>query len=45
MLAQVEKQAIEHALVVTKGNKLEAAKLLEIGKTSFYDKCNLYDIR
>ena len=44
-LAQVEKQAIEHALVVTKGNKLEAAKLLEIGKTSFYDKCKIHDIR
>ena len=44
-LAQVEKQAIEHALAVTKGNKLEAALLLEIGKTSFYDKCKLYDIK
>ncbi|MBU8919824.1 sigma 54-interacting transcriptional regulator [Bacillus sp. FJAT-29953] len=43
-LVQAEKQAIERALVVTKGNKLEAAKLLEIGKTSFYDKCKLYDI-
>ncbi|MEH6949350.1 sigma 54-interacting transcriptional regulator, partial [Bacillus sp. JJ634] len=44
-LAQVEKQAIEHALAVTKGNKLEAALLLEISKTSFYDKCKLYDIK
>ncbi|AZV45605.1 sigma-54 interaction domain-containing protein [Peribacillus asahii] len=44
-LAQVEKQAIEHALAVTKGNKLEAALLLEIGKTSFYDKCKLYNIK
>jgi len=44
-LAQVEKQAIEHALAVTKGNKLEAARLLEISKTSFYDKCKLYNIK
>jgi len=44
-LAQVEKQAIEHALAVTKGNKLEAARLLEISKTSFYDKYKLYNIK
>ncbi|MEH7335010.1 sigma 54-interacting transcriptional regulator [Neobacillus drentensis] len=43
-LALVEKQAILHALAVTDGNKLEAAKLLEIGKTSFYEKCKLYGI-
>jgi transcriptional regulator with PAS, ATPase and Fis domain len=44
-LAQVEKQAILNALAVTNGNKQEAAKLLEIGKTSFYEKCKLYDIK
>ena len=44
-LALVEKQAILHALVVTNGNKQEAAKLLEIGKTSFYEKCKLYVIK
>ncbi|MGG1676123.1 sigma-54 interaction domain-containing protein [Neobacillus sp. NRS-1170] len=43
-LALVEKQAILHALEVTDGNKLEAAKLLEIGKTRFYEKCKLYGI-
>jgi PAS domain S-box-containing protein len=44
-LALVEKQAIQNALAITKGNKIEAAKLLEIGKTSFYEKCKLYDIK
>jgi PAS domain S-box-containing protein len=44
-LALAEKQAIQNALALTKGNKLEAAKLLEISKTSFYEKCKLYDIR
>jgi PAS domain S-box-containing protein len=44
-LAHAEKKAILNALVVTNGNKLEAAKLLEIGKTSFYEKCKLYAIR
>ncbi|MFJ7727444.1 sigma-54 interaction domain-containing protein [Neobacillus sp. NPDC097160] len=43
-LAQVEKDAILNALVVTNGNKQEAAKLLEISKTSFYEKCKLYYI-
>lgn len=41
-LALVEKQAIQNALAITKGNKIKAAKLLEIGKTSFYEKCKLY---
>lgn len=44
-LAMAEKQAIQNALDLTKGNKLEAAKLLEIGKTSFYEKCKLHDIK
>jgi transcriptional regulator with PAS, ATPase and Fis domain len=44
-LALVEKQAIQNALNATKGDKLEAAKLLGIGKTSFYEKCKLYDIK
>ncbi|WP_419954483.1 sigma-54 interaction domain-containing protein [Neobacillus niacini] len=43
-LAVVEKQAILHALSVSNGNKQEAAKLLEIGKTKLYEKCKLYDI-
>ncbi|MEH7480047.1 sigma 54-interacting transcriptional regulator [Neobacillus drentensis] len=44
-LAHAEKKAILNALEVTNGNKQEAAKLLEIGKTSFYEKCKLYSIK
>jgi len=44
-LAQVEKEAIINALTVTNGNKQKAARLLEIGKTRFYEKCKLYDIK
>ncbi|PFN99379.1 sigma-54-dependent Fis family transcriptional regulator [Bacillus sp. AFS076308] len=44
-LAQVEKEAIINALTVTNGNKQEAARLLEIGKTRFYEKCKLYNIK
>ncbi|OCA92130.1 sigma-54 interaction domain-containing protein [Pseudobacillus wudalianchiensis] len=40
-----EKQAMQRALAVAKGNKLKAAKLLGISKTSFYDKCKLYSIK
>lgn len=39
-----EKQAIQNALSHTKGNKLEAARLIGIGKTSLYDNCNQYSI-
>ncbi|XJZ26742.1 helix-turn-helix domain-containing protein [Bacillota bacterium Lsc_1132] len=38
ILAVVEKQAIENALAFTNGNKLEAAKPLEISKIKFYEK-------
>ncbi|MCL7745699.1 sigma-54 interaction domain-containing protein [Halalkalibacter alkaliphilus] len=44
-LAQAEKKAMTHALKIADGDKLAAAKLLGIGKTSFYDKCKVYDIR
>lgn len=44
-IAQVEKQAILDALAVTNGNKQDAAKLLEIGKTRFYEKCKRYNIQ
>jgi len=44
-LARVEKEAILNALTMTNGNKQEAARLLEIGKTRFYEKCKLYDIK
>ncbi|MBV7506132.1 sigma 54-interacting transcriptional regulator [Bacillus sp. sid0103] len=44
-LALAEKEAILNALKVANGNKQDAAKLLNIGKTSFYEKCKLYDIK
>jgi PAS domain S-box-containing protein len=44
-LALAEKQSILHALRVSNGNKLEAAKLLKISKTSFYEKCKMYGIK
>lgn len=44
-LALVEKQVIEKTLEFTHGNKLNAAKLLGIGKTSLYDRCKAYDIK
>ncbi|MDP4106808.1 MAG: helix-turn-helix domain-containing protein, partial [Bacillota bacterium] len=45
IVATVEKQAILNALAVANGNKLEAARILEVGKTSFYEKCKLYQIK
>jgi transcriptional regulator with PAS, ATPase and Fis domain len=45
IVALVEKQAILNALAAANGNKLEAAKILEVGKTSFYEKCKLYEIK
>lgn len=44
-IAFVEKQAILGALQAADGNKLAAAKLLEIGKTRFYEKCKVYGIK
>lgn len=44
-IALVEKQTIVQALATTKGNKLEAAKLLQIGKTQLYEKCKIYGIK
>ncbi|MGM7634816.1 sigma-54 interaction domain-containing protein [Bacillus sp. Hm123] len=44
MLAQAEKSALELALKKAGNNKLEAAKLLGISKTSLYDKCKLYGL-
>ncbi|WP_416828952.1 sigma-54 interaction domain-containing protein [Ectobacillus polymachus] len=39
-----EKHALQQALKQAKGNKQFAAKLLQIGKTSFYEKCKRYEI-
>ncbi|PLS18045.1 sigma-54-dependent Fis family transcriptional regulator [Bacillus sp. M6-12] len=43
-IAIAEKQAILQALNLVNGNKLEAAKLLHISKTSLYEKCKLYGL-
>ncbi|WP_379970986.1 sigma-54 interaction domain-containing protein [Ectobacillus sp. sgz5001026] len=43
-LMDAEKCAVRHALQQAKGNKQLAAKLLRIGKTSFYEKCKRYEI-
>jgi DNA-binding NtrC family response regulator len=37
-MAEAERRAIEHALQKAKNNKLEAARLLGIGKTTLYRK-------
>ena len=41
-LAVLEKQAILNALAFTKDDKLKAAKLLGIGKTTLYRKIKEY---
>jgi two-component system response regulator HydG len=41
-LAQMEKQAILNALKVTNDDKLKAARMLGIGKTTLYRKLNEY---
>lgn len=43
-MAAMEKQAIQRALAAVQGNKLKAAELLQISKTSLYDKCKLYGL-
>ncbi|HEX8810350.1 MAG TPA: helix-turn-helix domain-containing protein, partial [Terracidiphilus sp.] len=42
-LGQVEKQAILHAIDLLKGDKLQAARRLGIGKTTLYRKLKEYD--
>lgn len=44
IVEKAEKAAIEKAMKATGGNKLEAMSLLNISKTSFYDKCKKYNI-
>ncbi|KAB2334534.1 PAS domain S-box protein [Cytobacillus depressus] len=45
ILTQVEKNSILQSLQAANGNKQEAAKLLQISKTSFYEKCIKYGIK
>ncbi|WP_409291796.1 sigma-54 interaction domain-containing protein [Peribacillus sp. SCS-37] len=42
IIADAEKEALMAALSQADGNKQTAARLLGIGKTSFYDKCRQY---
>ena len=41
-LEQLERQAIEQAMAQTEGDKIEAARLLSIGKTTLYRKLRQY---
>ncbi|MCG1026887.1 sigma 54-interacting transcriptional regulator [Virgibacillus halodenitrificans] len=43
-LDQAEKQALTTALHQSNGDKIEAAKRLKIGKSSFYDKLKKYNL-
>jgi hypothetical protein len=43
-LREVEKATIRKALLKCKGNKLDAARLLGIGKTTLYRKIATYDL-
>ena len=43
-LAETEKKAILHAIRILNGDKLKAAKLLGIGKTTLYRKLKEYRI-
>ncbi|PFH87927.1 sigma 54-interacting transcriptional regulator [Bacillus sp. AFS088145] len=45
MIEETEQEAIKRALIETQGNKIEAAKLLEISKSTFYEKCKAYNIK
>ncbi|CAH0346208.1 sigma 54-interacting transcriptional regulator [Bacillus sp. CECT 9360] len=45
IIASVEREAILKAIQQAEGNKVKAASILGIGKTSFYDKCKLHDIQ
>lgn len=43
-LTEVEKQHIQKVLALTRGNKTKAAKLLDIGLTTLYQKIKDYDL-
>ncbi|MCP3887755.1 MAG: AAA domain-containing protein [Desulfobulbaceae bacterium] len=44
LVADVERDIIVHSLQKNRGNVAETAKLLDIGKTAFYDKMKRYNI-
>ena len=43
-LQELERQAIQHALVHTRGDRTTAAQLLGIGRTTLYRKLKEYEI-
>lgn len=45
LMEQTEQEALALAMQQTGGNKLEAAKLLQISKSSFYEKWEKYSQR
>ncbi|NHM29521.1 sigma-54 interaction domain-containing protein [Neobacillus terrae] len=44
-IALAEKNTILRAINASGGNKVEAARLLQISKTTLYDKCKLHNIK
>jgi DNA-binding NtrC family response regulator len=44
-IPESEKQAIERALAVTRGERGKAARMLRIGRTALYRKMKQYGIR
>ena len=45
IVEQTEKQAIRRALDKCSGDKIKAAELLKVGKSSFYEKIKKYDLQ
>nr|WP_252187621.1 sigma-54-dependent Fis family transcriptional regulator [Anaeromonas gelatinilytica] len=44
VLSKAEKEAIIESIKASKGNKTKAAKILGIGRTTFYEKLNKYNL-
>ena len=44
-LETLKEQAVKHALKVTEGNILEAAKKLRISRSTMYEMIKKYDVR
>jgi len=44
LIEETERNAVIQALVEANGNKIEAAKLLDISKSTFYEKIKYYNI-
>lgn len=44
LLEQVEREALQQALETTSGNRVKAAKILGIGRSSFYEKLERYQL-